>query len=69
MPGSTTQGRRTACARWLHRSERRRGGGPAPAEVETKGKRAEEIRVLIGFLFSRWVGEEEGRTGVVDIGA
>ena len=40
-----------------------------PAKPETKGKRAEEIRVLIGFLFSRWVGEEEGRTGVVDIGA
>ena len=64
-----TQGRRETCARWRHRSERRRGGGLVPAEPETKGKRAEEIRVLIGFLFSRWVGEEEGRIGVVDIGA
>ena len=53
-PGSTTQGR---------------GGVPAPAEPESKGERDEEMRVLTGVPFLRWVGKEEGRRGVVGIGA
>jgi hypothetical protein len=37
-------------------------------EPETKGKKGGEMRVLTRVQFSPWVGGEEDRSGVVDVG-